>query len=87
MMNLTLLKATCSRQCAKYTQSNARFNKNSQFMWAIIIIIITKYMYFPRGFLQLATFFDIKKKLIFFLQESVALVQHQECWYGEMGVG
>lgn len=87
MMNLTLLKATCSRQCAKYTQSNARFNKNSQFMWAIIIIIITKYMYFPRGFLQLATFFDIKKKLIFFLQESVVLVQHQECWYGEMGVG
>lgn len=69
MMNLTLLKGTCSRQCAKYTQSNARFNKNSQFMWAIIIIII-KYMYFPRGFLQLDTFFDIKKTLFFYFKNQ-----------------
>lgn len=69
MMNLTLLKGTCSRQCAKYTQSNAHFNKNSQFMWAIIIIII-KYMYFPRGFLQLDTFFDIKKNVFFFFKNQ-----------------
>lgn len=79
MMNLTLLKAICSRQCAKYTQSNARFNKNSQFMWAIIIIII-KYMYFPRGFLQLDTFFDIKKNLFFFFKNQCR-------WFSVRSVG
>lgn len=49
-------------------------------MWAIIIIIIIKYIYFPRGFLQLDTFFDIKKNLFFFFKNQCR-------WFSVRSVG